>query len=187
MQTENCHDEDGRDAGGRGYFFQTVRPPSPAAPRNTGFEADPVARAFVAELWENALSGLPGIFARLVFLAGLRDAITGEYSHYGLEMPLGRAAALVIRRSHEDGFLLWISLTLEEQCRDFRRFIAASQVHRRQVLEHWSDPARYSLLVPEYAGQHERELFIADMRFITALGDACRRELALLGLLEREA
>lgn len=187
MQTANCNTADGIHAAGHGYFFETVRPPSPTAPRNTGFEPDPVVRAFVAGLWETALSSLPGVFARLVFLSGLRDPNTGEYSHYGLEMPLGREAALVIRRSHEDAFLLWLTSTLEERSRDFRRFIASSEGYRRQVLAQWSDPARYALLVPEYAGEHERAHFLAEMCFITALAGAVRRELAPFGLLEREA
>ena len=187
MQNANCKTGGGIHAAAHGYFFETVRPPSPTAPRNTGSEPDPAARAFVVNLWEAARSSLPGVFARLVFLSGLRDPNTGEYSHYGLEMPLGREAALVIRRSHEDAFLLWLTLTLEERSHDFRQFIASSQDYRRQALAQWSDPDRYSLLIPEYAAEHERAHFLAEMYFITALAGAGRRELAPFGFLEREA
>lgn len=187
MGVGNFCNSEGAPTAGRGYFFETVRPPSDAAPRNIGMEPDPLAREFVEELWGSAMAELPGIFARLVFLAGLRDAENGEYSHYGLELPLGRVASGVIRRSHEDAFLDWLVLTLEQQHADFRRFLASAPGHRRQALQGWSDFARYAFLVPDSAGEHERALFFADISVILVLGGADGRGFSLLGLLEREA
>ncbi len=187
MGTGNFCNSEAAPAAGSGYFFETVRPPSAAAPRNIGTEPDELARALVTDLWENALAELPGIFARLVFLAGLRGAEDGEYSHYGLELPLGRGAAGVIRRSHENAFQEWLVLTLEQQHADFSRFLAGAPGYRRQVFEDWSDFARCAFLVPDSAGEHERALFFADMHVIIVLGGAGCRDFSLLRLLEREA
>jgi len=187
MPSGNFCNSEAAPAVASGYFFETVRPPSAAAPRNTGTEPDEPARAFVTDLWEKALAELPGVFARLVFLAGLRDGTNGEYSHYGLELPLGRGAASVIRRSHENAFQEWLLLTLEEQHADFHRFLAGAPGYRRQAFRDWSDFARFAFLVPDSAGEHERALFFAEMHVIVVLGEADGRGFSVLKLLAREA
>ncbi len=186
MQTEHLSDPAGAPPAKRVYFFETANAPSPDAPRNIGADEDPFSRAFVTSLWEAALSELPSLFGRLVFLAGLREP-DNTYRHYGLELALGPGAADIVRTSHETAFLDWLGLTIERQKEDLSVFLAGVPGHRRQALATWSDVARHAGLLPDSATAHERELYFADVQVVLGLCGADAPCGSILGLAENEA
>jgi hypothetical protein len=153
----------------RAYFLETAEPPAPNAPRNSGRNDDPATRAFVISLWESAISEIPTVFGRLVFLAGLRDTASREYRHYGLELPLGIDASAVIRETHGQAFLDWLSLTVERQKADLETYLASVPGHRRQALDVWSEVGRHATLFPDSASPYELRLYLAEMRVLLGL------------------
>jgi hypothetical protein len=146
-----------------------------------------MCREFVASLWESALTGLPALFERLVFLGGLRDADAG-YRHYGLELPLGSDAAEVIRGSHERAFRTWIALTVEQQKADLELYLGTVQGHRNDALRRLGQAEFRDRLIPASADAHERELYLTDLEaLVQVIGERPEPATAALDLAGDEA
>ncbi len=115
------------------------------------------------ELWRRTLAAIPSIYARLVFLASLRDVNTGRYEHYGLAMIFGpEVAAEAIRRSHEETFLEWLALRLEQQKADLELYFSTLPASRRTLVENWLRLAPYRSIIPASASPAQRELYEAN-------------------------
>src|SRR5450631_2650711 len=83
-------------------------------------------RSAVSDLWRHTLSHIPTTFGRLVYLASLRDPNSGVYRHHGLSSVFGRDESIkALRESHEQTFLEWIGLTMEEKHCDLRQYLIA--------------------------------------------------------------
>lgn len=115
------------------------------------------------ELWRRTLANIPSIYARLAFLASLRDVNTGRYEHHGLAMIFGpEEAAETIRRSHEDTFLEWLALRLEQQKADLELYFSTLPAGRQTLVENWLRLAPYRSVIPAWASPAQRELYEAN-------------------------
>lgn len=115
------------------------------------------------ELWRRTLAGIPSIYARLAFLASLRDMNTGRYEHHGLAMIFGpEEAGEAIRKSHEDTFLAWLALRLEQQKADLDLYFSTLPADRRTLVENWLRLAPYRSVIPAWASPAQRELYEAN-------------------------
>lgn len=121
-------------------------------------------RSAAADLWKHTLSRLPTISGRLTYLAGLRDSNSGIYRHHGLSDVFGRdESARALRDSHEQTFLEWLSLTMEEKNGDLGRYLDALEDPASTVVEHWLSSRIYETFVPVSAHEMERALFCRDL------------------------
>ena len=121
-------------------------------------------RSAVGDLWKHTLSHLPTSVGKLAYLAALRDSNSGVYRHYGLSSVFGRdESAKALRESHEQTFLEWLSLKMEEKYYDLSRYLIGLEDPARAVVKHWLNARSYSALLPASARESERELFCADL------------------------
>jgi hypothetical protein len=115
-----------------------------------------------AELWRKTLARIPTHFGRLVFLASLRDSLTGRYAHPPLVEIVGREVTdRTLRHSHHQVFAEWLNFTLSEQKSDLDDYLTSSQ----SPLETLS----FRHLAPATAHQVERQLYVTDLETLLEL------------------
>jgi hypothetical protein len=120
------------------------------------------SRSPAAEMWRRTLSQIPTHFARLVYLAGLRDRPTGRYVHQSLIEAIGRELAdRTIANIHYDVFAEWIALPLSRQKADLDQYLATSR--GLAVVDVYRD------IVPAAAHDVERQLYLTDLETLLAL------------------
>lgn len=118
-------------------------------------------------LWRQHVWAMPSTFARLVFLAGLRNPATGRYSHPQLNSLLAAEAAdRAICETHREAFSEWLSLNLESQQLDLNLFLSGVEGYRRQILAACAIAAPHMWCIPEGVAEHERQLYLADLAAI---------------------
>ena len=113
-------------------------------------------------MWRKTLSQIPTVFGRLAFLASLRDARTGKYSHEGLSRLLSEEDTdRTLCNSHHQVFSEWLSFGLAEQKADLDDYLSASGGSR------WA--MHYRNLVPPTARDVERQLYLTDLETLLEL------------------
>jgi len=109
-------------------------------------------------------------YGRLVYLSSLYDREDGRYHHYDLESFLGADEAdRVIREAHRQAFQQWLCYDLEQQKADLDLYLSDLGVERRITLAIWAGLAPYRDLIPPDAEEHERQLFLADLKTLLQL------------------
>jgi|SRR5271157_208302 len=120
------------------------------------------------------LEGLPGAFARLVYVASLRDLSTGRYEHAGLAVLYpDEAIQQTIEMCHEQIFERVLESPLEQQQSDLKECFKSMAGSYRETVEHWRRMEAYRVLLPEAAPGYLKELFCSNMR---ALLEILRQE-----------
>jgi hypothetical protein len=116
------------------------------------------------DLWKHTLSRIPTLYGRLAYLASLRDPNSGAYRHHGLSTMFGREQSVqALRGSHEKAFNEWLNLSLEEQNRDLRDYVAALEDPLGVIVNNWLNSRIYRTQMPDSARKMERELFCRDL------------------------
>ena len=113
-------------------------------------------------MWRRTLSRISTHFGRLVFLASLRDATTGRYSHDELLRLLGTEDTdRTLCRSHHQVFSEWLGFSLSEQKSDLDEFLQEPAGSRRLT--------NYRNLVPPTARDVEKQLYLTDLETLIGL------------------
>lgn len=113
-------------------------------------------------MWRKTLLRIPTHFGRLVFLASLREDLTGKYCHVPLLEVLGRDLTdRTLRHSHHQIFAEWLNFSLSEQKSDLDDYLTASQLSL--------DALPYRELAPFTAHQVERQLYLTDLETLLEL------------------
>jgi hypothetical protein len=121
-------------------------------------------RNALGDLWKHTLSRIPTTCGRLVYLTSLRDPNSGAYRHHGITSVFGREEGLkALRESHEQVFLEWIGLTMQEKYEDLGQYLAEIDEPLSDVVDHWLRSKVYRTHVPSSARDLERELFCSDL------------------------
>jgi hypothetical protein len=122
-------------------------------------------RLVVEDFTLTTLEGLPGSFARLVYLASLRDLSTGRYEHAGLAVLYPcEAIQQALEMCHEQIFERVLESPLEDQEKDLRVCFESMAEGPQQAVAHWRRLEAYRVLMPEHAPQYLKELFCSNMR-----------------------
>ena len=125
------------------------------------------SKSAIVAAWKEQVSEIRSTFGRLAFLAGLKNAETGCYTHYHLAPALGdRETDALIRACHLETFAEWLTFNLERQKADLDLFLASVAGHRRQILAACAVLAPHVWCIPEGAAEHERRLYLADLEAI---------------------
>lgn len=132
-------------------------------------------RRIILDLTSSALGALPGSFARLAYIASLRDLSTNTYEHPGLAAVYSlEAIQQALEQCHEEIFerILETPLSLQED--DLRAYLQTLPVGLSTVTSHWRKLEAYRVLLPAESPDYLKELFCSNIR-------------ALLEILEKDS
>jgi hypothetical protein len=129
----------------------------------TGFNSRPdSSREPVSAIGKRILSQFPTRFGQLVFLASLRDSLTGRYAHPSLIEIAGREMAdRTLRHHHHQVFSEWIGLNLSDQKSDLGDYLRSARLEIAQI--------SYRDLAPSTAHDVERQLYLTDLEVVVQL------------------
>lgn len=132
-------------------------------------------RRIIQDFTETTLSAIPGMFARLTYLASLRDLSTGAHEHAGLEVLYPKEAIRqALEQCHEELFARILELPLEAQVEDLRSCLQAMQGGLCSAVEHWRKIEAYRVLLPEHAPDYLKKLFCSNVQaLLTILQKDC--------------
>ncbi len=114
---------------------------------------------------KRALESLDGPFAKLAFLASLRDPYTGRYLHEGWSSVLPPELVHdALRDTHRGVFQTAVELGLADLCNELRVHFHLLGEEESRVAKLWLETEPYYELVPEGCPQLPRKFFITQIR-----------------------
>ncbi len=122
-------------------------------------------RRVIQDFTASTLAGIPGQFARLVYVASLRDLSSGRYEHQGLAaLYPEEAVQQALEVCHEQIFERILETPLSEQLEDLRTCLVAMEGGLSSAVSHWRQLEAYRVLMPEQAPDYLKELFLSNLR-----------------------
>ena len=123
-----------------------------------------------SDLWLHSLSQIPTLTGRLVYLATLRNPISGRYEHHGLSLLFGEEdSEKAIRQSHRKVFLEWLSEGLTAKVDDVDNYLMGTGEEVAEVIAHWLRAAAWNGFLPETIAAAEKSLYASDMRNVLTI------------------
>jgi len=127
-------------------------------------------QGIIDDFTSTTLAAIPNDFGRLVHIATLRDLISGQYKHEGLEAlyssPSVHEALLYC---HEQIFQRLLETPLERQERLFRDWLSGMQGSPSEIARRWRELEVYRMLIPLGAPDYLRDLFYSDFGLLVEL------------------
>jgi hypothetical protein len=122
-------------------------------------------RKVIQDFTLTTLARIPGLFARLAYIASLRDLSSGRYEHAGLAALYPDAAIQqALQLCHEQIFERLLESPLSSQEQDLRACLSQMEGGEREVVTHWRRIEAYRVLVPEDAPDYLKDLFNSNLR-----------------------
>jgi hypothetical protein len=124
-------------------------------------------RRIILDFTSSTLGALPGSFARLAYIASLRDLSTNTYEHPGLAGVYSQEAVQqALEQCHEEIFerILETPLSLQEE--ELRAYLKPIPASLRTVASHWRKLEAYRALLPAESPDYLKELFCSNIRAI---------------------
>jgi hypothetical protein len=122
-------------------------------------------RRVVQDFTETTLAGISGLFARLAYIASLRDLSSGKYEHAGLlALYPDEAIQQALQLCHEQIFERILESPLSSQQEDLRGCLAGMEAGLSRAASHWRRIESYRVLVPEAVPDYLKDLFCSNLR-----------------------
>lgn len=122
-------------------------------------------RRVVQDFTQTTLAGIPGLFARLTYIASLRDLSSGRYEHAGLlAIYPDEAIQQALQLCHEQIFERILESPLSSQREDLRACLTGMKGGLSGAAAHWRRIESYRFLVPEAVPDYLRDLFCSNLR-----------------------
>jgi hypothetical protein len=114
---------------------------------------------------EATLDHLPSAFAKLAFLAAVRDPYTGKYLHEGWTSS-GSPEAIheTLRRAHLEVFEFVCSMPIPQLCADLNSYLCGLSVPFEQTVRVWREVESYRDMMPQGICAEEREFFVHQLQ-----------------------
>jgi hypothetical protein len=129
-------------------------------------------RRIIQDFTLTTLAGVPGLFARLAYLASLRDLSSGRYEHAGLSALYPDAAVQEsLQLCHEQIFERILEAPLSVQQEDLRACLAGMEGGLSAAVSHWRRNEAYRLFLPEAAPDYLKDLFCSNLRALLEILD----------------
>ena len=129
-------------------------------------------RRVIEDFTVTTLAGIPGLFARLAYLASLRDLSSGRYEHASLAALYPDAAIQqALQLCHEQIFGRILEAPLSVQEADLRACLAGMEGGLPVAVSHWRRIEAYRILQPEEAPDYLKELFFSNLRALLEILD----------------
>ncbi|MGB2898654.1 MAG: hypothetical protein WBB89_05265 [Candidatus Acidiferrum sp.] len=124
-------------------------------------------RKIVQDFTLTTLAGIPGLLARLMYVASLRDLCSGRYEHAGLAaLYPDEALQQAIGLCHEQVFERFLETPLFVQQQDLRTCLSTMQGGLQSAIIHWRNMESYRVLMPEQSPDYLKELFCSNLRVL---------------------
>jgi hypothetical protein len=121
-------------------------------------------RRVVQDFTQTTLAGILGLYARLAYIASLRDLSSGRYEHAGLlAIYPDEAIQQALQLCHEQIFERILESPLSSQREDLRCCLAGMEGGLPGATAHWRRIESYRLLVPEAAPDYLKDLFCSNL------------------------
>lgn len=122
-------------------------------------------RRVIQDFTASTLAGIPGQFARLIYVASLRDLSSGRYEHQGLAaLYPEEAVQQALEVCHEQIFERILETPLSDQLEDLRACLVVMEGGLSSAVSHWRRLEAYRVLLPEQAPDYLKELFLSNLR-----------------------
>ena len=124
-------------------------------------------RRIIADFSSSTLAALPGCFARLAYIASLRELSSNIYEHHELTAVYGQdAVQQALEQCHEEIFerILETPLSLQEE--ELRSYLGTMPAALSSVASHWRQLEAYRALLPAESPDYLKELFCSNIRAI---------------------
>jgi hypothetical protein len=122
-------------------------------------------RRVIQDFTLTTLAGIPGLFARLAYIASLRDLSSGRYEHAGLSaLYQDEAIQQALHLCHEQIFERILESPLSSQQEDLRACLAGMEGGLTDAVSHWRRIESYRFLVPEAVPDYLKDLFCSNLR-----------------------
>jgi hypothetical protein len=129
-------------------------------------------RRVIQDFTLTTLTGIPGLFARLAYMASLRDLSSGRYDHAGLSALYPDAAIQqALQLCHEQIFERILESPLPSQEEDLRSCLGGTEGGLAGTVAHWRGLEAYRVLVPEAAPDYLKDLFCSNLRALLEILD----------------
>jgi hypothetical protein len=127
-------------------------------------------RRVIQDFTLRTLAAIPGTFARLTYMASLRDLSSGRYAHEGLlAVYQPEAVQQALEQCHEEIFERLLESSLEEQEIDLRTHLEGMEQGLCVAVAHWHKLEAYRNLIPAEAPDYLKELFCSNTRALLEL------------------
>jgi hypothetical protein len=121
-------------------------------------------RRIVQDFTLTTLARIPGLLARLTYVASLRDLSSGRYEHAGLAaLYPDEALQQAIGLCHEQVFESVLETPLSAQQEDLQTCLSAMQGGLRTAIIHWRNMESYRVLMPEQSPDYLKDLFCSNL------------------------
>jgi hypothetical protein len=122
-------------------------------------------RRIVQDFTLTTLARIPGLLARLTYVASLRDLSSGRYEHAGLAaLYPDEALQQAIGLCHEQVFESVLETPLSAQQEDLQTCLSAMQGGLCSAIIHWRNMESYRVLMPEQSPDYLKDLFCSNIR-----------------------
>ena len=122
-------------------------------------------RRVIQDFTSTTLAMIPSAFARLTYMASLRDLSSGRYEHAGLTAVYERESVQqALEQCHEEIFERILETALAAQERDLRAYLHAMQGGLCVAVSHWRKLEAYRMLLPAESPDYLKELFCSNIR-----------------------
>lgn len=129
-------------------------------------------RKVIQDFTLTTLAGIPGLYARLTYLASLRDLSSGRYEHAGLAALYPDAAIQQsLQLCHEQIFERILESPLASQQEDLRACLAGMEGGLSGAVSHWRRIEAYRVLVPGAAPDYLKDFFCSNLRALLEILD----------------
>jgi len=130
-------------------------------------------RRVIQDFASTTLAVIPTAFARLAYMASLRDLSSGRYEHQGLITVYQREAVQqALEQCHEEIFESILESTLREQEQDLRAYLESTESGLEVTAAHWRKLEAYRTLLPLEAPDYLKELFCSNIRALLEMIDS---------------
>jgi hypothetical protein len=124
-------------------------------------------RRVIQDLTTTTLAAIPTLFARLLYLASLRDLSSGRYSHAGLSAVYSEEAVQqALAQCHEEVFERILESPLETQREELRVCLENMEGGMRSAVTQWRKLQAYRLLLTLNSPDYLKELFCSNIRVL---------------------
>jgi hypothetical protein len=124
-------------------------------------------RRIIQDFTVTTLSGVSNLFARLTYVASLRDLSTGRYEHAGLSVLYSdEGIQPALQLCHEQIFECILERPLAFQEVDLRTCLSGMEGGLRATVSHWRRMEVYRMLMPEHSPDYLKELFCSNLRVL---------------------